>query len=115
MLWLPKGTRSASDALIEGKEGVAYLAMQSDVPIIPAAVTGTEAVMQSWRRLRRPKLKIRFGKPFRLPEVDRSRRQEQLKEGILEIMCQIAALLPDKYHGVYEGEPRIREIQAEMS
>ena len=107
----PEGTRSATDALIEGKEGVAYLAIQSQVPVIPAAITGTENVLQSWKRFRRPLLKIRFGSPFQLPPLDRARRQQQLSEGILEIMCQIAALLPGKYHGVYAGQSRIREIQ----
>lgn len=111
----PEGTRSATDALIEGKEGVAYLAIQSQVPVIPAAITGTENVLQSWKRFQRPLLKIRFGSPFQLPPLDRARRQGQLSEGILEIMCQIAALLPGKYHGVYAGQPRIREIQSQQS
>jgi 1-acyl-sn-glycerol-3-phosphate acyltransferase len=110
----PEGTRSATDALIEGKEGVAYLAIQSGVPVIPAAITGTENVVQSWKRFKRPVLNMRFGQPFRMAAPDRAHRQEQMKAGILEIMCQIAALMPDKYHGVYAGEPRIREIQAQL-
>ncbi len=111
----PEGTRSPTDALIEGKEGVAYLAIQSQVPIIPAAITGTEHVVQAWKRFRRPVLTVRFGEPFKLPEMDRDQRQQQLKQGILEIMCRIAALLPDKYHGIYTDEPRIRELQAQTS
>ena len=111
----PEGTRSPTGALIEGKEGVAYLAMQSGAPIVPGGITGTEDGTQQLWRLRKPKLRIEFGTPFHLPKLDRARRQAQLKEGITEIMCRIAALLPEKYHGVYAGNPRIKELQSTAS
>ncbi len=109
----PEGTRSPTGQLIEGKEGVAYLAINSSAPIIPGAVTGTENVGLHWLKLRRPKLQIRFGQPFRLPKLNRKQRETQLKQGISEIMCRIAALLPEKYHGIYAGHPRLRELQTQ--
>lgn len=109
----PEGTRSRTKALLPGKEGVAYLAIASGAPIVPAAHTGTEKVWREFARLRKPHLHIRFGKPFRLPPLERDQREEQLAAGIEEIMCRIAALLPEEYRGVYAGHKRVRELLAE--
>jgi 1-acyl-sn-glycerol-3-phosphate acyltransferase len=75
-------------------------------------MTGTENYGRTLIRLRKPKLSIRFGQAFTLPKPDRKRRQQQLEEGITEIMCRIAALIPEKYHGVYTNHPRIGELLA---
>lgn len=107
----PEGTRSPNGALIEGKDGVAYLAIKSGVPIIPAAVTGTENVWSTWKKLKRPKLTVRFGEPFRLPQYTKENRDQLLQQGTDEIMCRLAALLPEKYHGVYSQHPRLLELQ----
>jgi len=109
----PEGTRSRTGTMIKGKEGVAYLAIKSGAPIIPGGISGTETMADDWRNLRKPKIKIQFGKPFTLPKLDPQNRAAQLEAGIDEIMCQIAALIPEKYHGVYAGYPRIGEIMEE--
>lgn len=106
----PEGTRSPIASLLPGKEGVAYLALASNAPILPAGLTGTETVLRDWWRLRRPQLTITFGDPFHLPPLDRTHRQQQMEQGIEEIMCRIAALLPPKYRGVYAGHPRLKEL-----
>jgi 1-acyl-sn-glycerol-3-phosphate acyltransferase len=33
-----------------------------------------------------------------------------MREATDEIMCQIAALLPEKYRGVYADHPRLQEL-----
>jgi 1-acyl-sn-glycerol-3-phosphate acyltransferase len=109
----PEGTRSRTKALLEGKEGVAYLAAASGAPVVPAAHTGTEKVLWEFLKLRRPRLVIRFGEPFRLPPLERVRRDEQLRQGIDEIMCRIAVMLPVEYRGVYAGHSRVRELAEE--
>ncbi len=106
----PEGTRSPTHAMIPAKEGASYLAIVSGVPIIPAAVTGTETAARAWLRLRRPVLKIRIGKPFQLPPMQRGSRQEAMQRGTDEIMCRIAALLPPEYRGVYAEHPRLKEL-----
>ncbi len=107
----PEGTRSSSGGMIEGKEGVAYLAIQSQAPIIPAGITGTENVADHLKKLQKAPLTIQFGEAFTLPKMDRKRRQAQMEEGVEEIMCRIAALLPENYHGIYVGNPRIQELK----
>lgn len=106
----PEGTRSPTGALIEGKHGVAYLAAKTGTVIIPAAITGTRAVKETWQRLTRPKLTIRFGKPFSLPPLERATRDSALQQGTDEIMCRIAAMLPSSYHGVYADHPMLMEM-----
>jgi 1-acyl-sn-glycerol-3-phosphate acyltransferase len=55
-------------------------------------------------------LTIRFGEAFTLPPLEREKRDAQLQAGIDEIMCRIAALLPESYRGVYAGYPRVKEL-----
>jgi 1-acyl-sn-glycerol-3-phosphate acyltransferase len=62
------------------------------------------------RHFRRPYLKLQFGKPFCLPPIDRKNREEQLQRNTDEIMCRIAAMLPEKYWGVYQDHPRLAEL-----
>ena len=108
----PEGTRSKGETLAEGKHGAAFLAAKARVPIIPTAITGTEdrVVKARLRRFRRLDIKIRVGKPFELPPLDRKNRDASLQANTDEIMCQIAALLPPKYRGVYADYPRVQEL-----
>jgi 1-acyl-sn-glycerol-3-phosphate acyltransferase len=106
----PEGTRSPTKSLIPAKSGVALLADQAKVPILPVGIYGTENLLAEWLSLRRPQLTIHFGKPFNLPPVDKQHRSEGLKNNTDEIMCRIAALLPLQYRGVYTDNPRIQEL-----
>jgi len=106
----PEGTRSDTHALIRGKTGLAFLADEASVPVIPVAVSGTEMVFQHWLRLRRPVLSLCIGKPFHLPPLGRDNRSSSLRHNTDEIMCQIAAMLPPEYWGVYADHPRLEEL-----
>lgn len=108
----PEGTRSPNGTLIRGRTGVAYLAYHGDVPIVPAAVTGTERMPADLRRGRRPVLTLTIGQPFRLPRLDHDPRPEDLRQGTDEVMCRIAALLPPEYRGVYADHSRTRDLTA---
>lgn len=108
----PEGTRSRTGALIEAKPGVSYLATKLDRPIVPVAITGTEdkALFGSIKRLRRARIIVTAGPAFTLPPLPRENRDAKLKEYTDEIMCRIAALLPENYRGVYADHPRLREL-----
>ncbi len=100
----PEGTRSKTQSLQEGKDGTAFVATRTNAPIIPTAIWGTENVFKKFR----PQVRVRFGKPFYLPEG--RAKGEQLTEYTERIMCAIAALLPEKYHGYYTGNLLIEEM-----
>jgi len=108
----PEGTRSPDAALIEGKSGPAYLAAKTGAKIVPIGVTGTEdKIMRSkFKKLKRLQVSIAVGKPFTIPKLPRMEREEFLKKNTDEIMCQIAALLPPSYQGIYQDHPRLKEI-----
>jgi 1-acyl-sn-glycerol-3-phosphate acyltransferase len=110
----PEGTRSRTGALIEAKPGVSYLAAKLNRPIVPVAITGTEdeVLIANLKRLRRGHITVRGGPAFTLPPLPRENRDEVLKQYTDEIMCRIAALLPEKYRGVYADHPRLKELLA---
>jgi 1-acyl-sn-glycerol-3-phosphate acyltransferase len=110
----PEGTRSRVGALLQGKSGTVFLAEKANTPIVPVAIAGSEVVVSKMVRLQRPPLRVRFGKPFTLSPVDRNDREASLQRNTDEIMCRIAALLPEKYHGFYAGHPRVKELLGEM-
>lgn len=113
MVIAPEGTRSKTEALQEAKMGVAYLAAKSGYPVLPVALTGTEdrLVVQNLKRFRRSKITARAGDLFRIEPLPRGRgREEALRAATDEIMCRIAAELPEKYRGVYANHPRLREL-----
>lgn len=102
----PEGTRSSEAALARGKTGLAYLASESGAPVVPAAVTGTEAVGRNLLRFRRPRLTMRIGPPLTLSPVSQENRSADLRRNTDEVMCRIAAMLPPSYRGVYAEHPR---------
>jgi len=106
----PEGTRSTSGELTTAKTGVAYLAYKADVPIVPAAISGTEKAFHDFARLRRPPIRIVFGEPYTLPPLPPRDHSASLQRNTDEIMCRIAALLPQKYRGVYSDHERLGEL-----
>lgn len=113
----PEGTRSLNEALQPGRQGAAYLAAKSGVPIIPVGLTGTEdrVVRQRLKRLLRLDIDIHIGEPFTLPPMDRHDREAYLERSTDEIMCRIAAQLPPRYRGIYADHPRLQELLMEQS
>jgi 1-acyl-sn-glycerol-3-phosphate acyltransferase len=113
----PEGTRSRTGALIEAKPGVSYLATKLKRPIVPVAITGTadKQLLENIKRLRRSPITVKAGPAFTLPPLPRENRDEILKNYTDEIMCHIAALLPENHRGVYAEHPRLKELLKEKS
>jgi len=112
----PEGTRSKTGALQQGKPGASFLASKAGVPIVVAALTGTEdrRVVDNLKHFRRSHIVGRASKPFNLPPLDKGMPHEQaLQQETDEIMCRIAALLPENYRGVYADNPRVKELVEE--
>ncbi|MBN2677418.1 MAG: 1-acyl-sn-glycerol-3-phosphate acyltransferase [Anaerolineaceae bacterium] len=106
----PEGTRSNTRALIEGKPGAALLAARAQCPIVPVGIAGTESAIMKLMAFHFPRLVVRYGKPFWLPPMSQRDRSSWLNRCTDEIMCQIAALLPEQYHGFYRDHPRLRVL-----
>lgn len=100
----PEGTRSKTGALLEGKEGAAYIALQTNAWVVPIAVWGQERMLSDLKRLHRPKLNLRIGEPFKIEAEPGKTRGQTLEEGTRRIMHAIARMLPAEYRGVYAAE-----------
>lgn len=108
----PEGTRSKTEALQEAKLGVAFLAGKSGYPVLPVALTGTEdrGIVENLKRFRRSKIVVRGGELFTVEIPKGKGREQAMREATDNIMCQIGALLPEKYRGVYADHPRLKEL-----
>ena len=97
----PEGHRSENAALIEAHPGTALLALRAQALIVPIAITGSEGYRRGWRIvLDRPRVRVVFGRPFRLERPARIDRAA-VEAGNLRIMREIAEQLPARYRGVY--------------
>ncbi len=113
----PEGTRSRAASMIEGRPGASYLAAKLNRPIVPVGLAGTEdrAVLDNLRHFRRSEIVVTAGKAFSLPPLRGTAGRERdaaLKQFTDEIMCRIAALIPERYRGVYANHPRLKELLA---
>jgi 1-acyl-sn-glycerol-3-phosphate acyltransferase len=108
----PEGTRSKTEALQEAKMGVAFLASKSGFPVLPVAVTGTEdrLILENLKRFRRSRITATAADLLFIDIPKGKGREEAMRQATDEIMCQIAALLPEKYRGVYADHPRLQEL-----
>jgi 1-acyl-sn-glycerol-3-phosphate acyltransferase len=97
----PEGTRSKTAQLQEGKPGTVMLAAKAKVPIVPVGITGTENSIKKILSFRKPRIVVRFGEAFTIPDFIPGERSDDLKYWTDELMKRIAALLPEQYRGVY--------------
>lgn len=104
LLVFPEGTRSATGALQDAKDGLATLAIRSGAAIVPIGITGSHRV---WPKGGRPRLghrvRVRFGEPFRPPDVLPEGTDRRAAKGLVTqtLMRRIAALLPPSQRGTY--------------
>ncbi len=96
------------------KNGAAYLAMTTGAPILPMSLIGMDNIWTNWFKGIRPKLQINIGRLFLPRSLPKGRkdRNKAIKITGEEIMCRIAALLPEEYHGVYISDKRINNFRS---
>jgi 1-acyl-sn-glycerol-3-phosphate acyltransferase len=97
----PEGTRSEDGRMVRGKPGIAMLAKQCDVPIMPFAYFGHENFVDNLKKFKRTPMHIRVGKLFKINWEGKSRDKETLQEVTDAIMLEVADLLPEEYRGAY--------------
>ncbi len=68
VLIFPEGTRVRPGSLGHPKRGVGRLALETEAPVVPVAVIGTEDIRRGWR-IRPRKVRIRAGRALRFPHV----------------------------------------------
>lgn len=96
----PEGTRSRDCRLGHGEPGTALMALRSGALILPIGISGTEVMRLPRAFFQRTPVRVAFGEPFYLPQVERI-RTPIVEECSELIMGKIAALLPPRYRGEY--------------
>ena len=105
LLLFPEGTRSPTGALQRGLPGSAYMALRTQAPILPVAITGTERIPGFWRILfPMATVRVQIGQPFTLPPMDGRPSKAVLQSLSDMIMTRIADLLPPQYRGYYASK-----------
>jgi 1-acyl-sn-glycerol-3-phosphate acyltransferase len=105
----PEGTRAPDKRLYKGKTGVARIALESKVPVIPMAMINTFELMppgQIWPRLGvRPG--VRFGKPMDFSRYYGQGQDRAVLRAITdEIMQAIAELSGQEYVDKYAADAK---------
>lgn len=99
----PEGTRSHDGRLYRGKTGVARLALETGVPVIPVAVVGTDVVAppgKTFGRFTRPI--VRFGTPLDFSRYEGMENDRYILRSITdEIMYEIMRLSGQEYVDMY--------------
>lgn len=94
----PEGTRTRDGRLNRGRTGVARIAAETGVAVIPCALVGVFEIAPPGVRFPRPKrVTVRFGVP--MPPVPGT-SPEQLRSWTDELMARICTLSGQEYSGV---------------
>ncbi|NED33270.1 lysophospholipid acyltransferase family protein [Streptomyces sp. SID8499] len=114
----PEGTRSPDGRLYKGKVGVAVMAIEAGVPVVPCAMIGTFEAQPPGRVVPRIRpVVIRFGEPLDFSRfVGMTEQKAVLRAVTDEIMYAILSLsgqeYVDRYAAVAKAERADREAAA---
>ena len=109
----PEGTRSGDGRLYRGKTGMARMALEAKVPVIPIAVVGTDIVAppgKIYGKYARPG--VRFGKPLDFSRYEGMEDDRFVLRSITdEIMYEIMELSGQEYVDVYASKAKEQAAQ----
>jgi 1-acyl-sn-glycerol-3-phosphate acyltransferase len=106
----PEGTRSPDGRLYKGKTGLARMALEAEVPVIPVAMIGTDKVNEigsaRWR-LRPGVVVVRFGKPLDFSRYYGMAGDRFVERSMAdEIMYSLMELSGQEYVDVYAAKAK---------
>ena len=111
----PEGTRSHDGRLYRGKTGVARLALETGVPVIPVAVVGTDVVAPPGKKFgsfTRPV--VRFGRPLDFSRYEGMENDRYILRSITdEIMYEIMRLSGQEYVDKYAAVAKEEQKKAD--
>jgi 1-acyl-sn-glycerol-3-phosphate acyltransferase len=103
----PEASRSRDGRVHRLRSGTARLAARHRVPVVPAAVVGTDRVwpVDGRPRLRGGKVRIEFGPPLAPPE-DTPRARREFNDELQRVLAELAgAEIADDYSPFHGGQP----------
>jgi 1-acyl-sn-glycerol-3-phosphate acyltransferase len=99
----PEGTRSPDGRLYKGKTGLARLALETQVPVIPVAMMGTDIVNPpGTSRLRFGRVTVRFGKPMDFSRFEGLAGNRFIERAVTdEVIYELMELSGQEYVDIY--------------
>ena len=99
----PEGTRSPDGRLYRGRVGIGWLAVNSGLPVIPVAMSGTDRVLPPGHKVPRvAKIGITIGEPLTFEKYQDLPSPARQRRAITdEVMRSIQALSGQEYVPVY--------------
>jgi 1-acyl-sn-glycerol-3-phosphate acyltransferase len=107
----PEGTRSPDGRLYKGKTGVARMALEAGVPVIPVAMIDTDKVQPTGRRFPhlRPRPGIRFGTPLDFSRYEGLAGDRFVERSMTdEIMYELMLLSGQEYVDTYAAKVKLQ-------
>ena len=100
----PEGGRSRTREIgRRARPGVGRLALQSGAPVIPVAIAGSVGVY-GWRRLRFPRVIVRYGAPIEFGVLSGSTREQQ-QDVADEVLSAVRELYADLSEELLRSRP----------
>ena len=113
----PEGTRSPDGRLYKGKTGVARMALEAAVPVIPVAMIGTEELNPIGSRMWRPHhVHIRIGEPLDFSRYAGMAGDRFIERSMTdEIMYALMELSGQTYVDIYAASVKERAAAREAA
>jgi 1-acyl-sn-glycerol-3-phosphate acyltransferase len=110
----PEGTRSPDGRLYKGRTGVARMALEAGVPVVPVAMIGTDRANPVGSRYWRPhRIGIRIGAPLDFSRYHDITDDRQVERAITdEIMDAVRVLSEQEYVDVYASTMKDKAAEA---
>ncbi|MGY4650377.1 lysophospholipid acyltransferase family protein [Mycobacterium sp. URHB0021] len=102
----PEGTRSPDGRLYKGKTGLARLALQTGVPVIPVAMIGTDVVNPPGKKMWRfGRVTVRFGKPMDFSRFEGLAGNRFIERAVIdEVIYELMKLSGQEYVDLYAAD-----------
>jgi 1-acyl-sn-glycerol-3-phosphate acyltransferase len=106
----PEGTRSPDGRLYRGKTGVARMALEAGVPVLPVAMVGTDEAQPIGRRIPKiVRIGVRIGPPLDFSRYEGMEEDRFVLRSITdEIMYELMQLSGQEYVDVYASAMKER-------
>ena len=111
----PEGTRSPDGRLYKGKTGLARLALETGVPVIPVAMIGTDVVNPPGKQgvAVRPG-EVKFGKPMDFSRFEGLAGNRFIERAVIdEVMYELMRLSGQEYVDLYAAD--VKDGKAEIT
>jgi 1-acyl-sn-glycerol-3-phosphate acyltransferase len=113
----PEGTRSPDGRLYKGKTGLARLALQTGVPVIPVAMIGTDVVNPPGSKMWRfGRVTVRFGKPMDFSRFEGLAGNRFIERAVAdEVIYELMGLSGQEYVDIYAASVKERSLDSEAT